>query len=113
MTPVEAILEGLYDAAVATEARFLQVTASENLVLLKRFEDQHALLVGRGKLPPEVSAHFRQALTGLRDFRILQSFAGAPSAFEPFSDEDVAELHEKLAAEREFDTLPDLQAKGP
>jgi len=114
MTPVEAILDGLYDAAIVSEARFLQVTTTEKLVLLKRFEDQSALLVGRGKLPPAAAAHFRQAITDLHEPRILQSFAGAPSAFEPFSDDDVAKLHDKLAVESLFDesTFADVPAKG-
>ena len=114
MTPVEAILDGVYDAAIVTEARFLQVATAEKLVLLKRFEDQGALLVGRDKLPPAAAAHFRQAITDVRDPRILQSFAGSPSSFEPFSDDDIAELHDKIAAELSFDesTFADVPAKG-
>ena len=114
MTPVEAILDRLYDAAIVSEARFLQVTTTEKLVLLKRFEDQSALLVGRGNLPSAAAAHFRQALTDLHEPRILQSFAGAPSAFEPFSADEVALLHDKLAAELLFDesTFADVPPKG-
>jgi ABC transporter, phosphonate, periplasmic substrate-binding protein len=114
MTPVEAILDGRYDAAIVIEARFLQVTTTEKLVLLKRFEDQSALLVGRGQLPPRAAAHFRRAITDLHEPRILQSFAGQPSAFEPFSEGDVAELHDKLAAELLFDdsTFADVPGKG-
>src|SRR5262249_43386109 len=39
MTPVAAVLDNNYDAAVATERRFLQVGAKEKLILLKRFQD--------------------------------------------------------------------------
>ena len=114
MTPVEAILDGLYDAGVATEIRFLQVSGAENLVLLERFEDPGALLVGQRKLPPEAARHFRQAMVNLDDRKVLQSFAGAPGAFETFSDDDVADLHEKLAAELAFDenTFADVPEKG-
>jgi ABC-type phosphate/phosphonate transport system substrate-binding protein len=114
MTPVEAILDGFYDAGVATEARFLQVSVAEKLVLLKRFEDQGALLVGQRKLPPEAGRDFRQAMIKLDDRKVLQSFAGTPGAFETFGDDDVAELHDKLAAELAFDenTFADVPEKS-
>jgi hypothetical protein len=38
-------------------------------------------------------------MINLNQAQIRQSFAGAPNAFEPFTDADVAALHEKLAAE--------------
>ncbi len=114
MTPVEAILDGLYDAGIATETRFLQVSQIENLVLLKRFEDPGALLAGRRKLSPEAARHFREALIHLDDRKVLQSFAGAPGAFEACSDNNVAELHEKLAAESLFEqsAFADAPTKG-
>jgi ABC-type phosphate/phosphonate transport system substrate-binding protein len=114
MTPVEAVLDGLYDAGVATETRFLQVNDVENLVLLERFEDPGALLVGHRKLSPEAARDFRQAMINLDDRKVLQSFAGTPGAFETFSDDDVAELHEKLAAEALFEqsAFADLPTKG-
>jgi hypothetical protein len=114
MTPVEAILDGLYDAGVATETRFMQVSQAENLVQLDRFEDPGALLAGRRTLPPEAARHFRDALIHLNDPKVLQSFAGAPGAFETFSDADVAELHGKLAAEALFEqsAFADAPTKG-
>jgi hypothetical protein len=114
MTPVEAILDGLYDAGIATESRFLQVSAAENLVLLDRFDDPGALLAGRRKLPAEAAAHFRQALIHLHDLKVLQSFAGAPGAFETLTDDYVAELHDKLAAESLFEqsAFADAPTKG-
>jgi ABC-type phosphate/phosphonate transport system substrate-binding protein len=114
MTSVEAVLDELYDAGVVIEPRFLQVSAAEKLVLLKRFEDQGSLLVGRGGLPAAAAARFRRAMIDLRESRILQSFAGAASAFEPFSDDDVAELQGKWAAESLFEesTFADVPAKG-
>ena len=115
MTPVEAILDGLYDAGIATESRFLQVSETENLVLLERFEDPGALLAGRPALTPAAAKHFRQALIHLHDLKILQSFAGAPAAFETFSDTDIAGLRDKLAAESLFEqsALADTPTKGP
>ena len=114
MTPVEAILDGLYDAGVAPESRFLQVCEVENLVMLERFEDPGALLVGRRRLPPEAARHFRQALINLHDLRVLHSFAAARVAFETFNDDDVAELHDKLAAESLFEhsAFADAPTKG-
>jgi ABC-type phosphate/phosphonate transport system substrate-binding protein len=114
MTPVEAILDGLYDAGVAPESRFLQVCEVENLVMLERFEDPGALLVGRRSLPPEAARHFRQALINLHDLKVLHSFAAARVAFETFNDDDVAELHDKLAAESLFEhsAFADAPTKG-
>ena len=114
MTPVEAILDGLYDAGIATESRFLQVSAAENLVLLDRFEDPGALLAARRKLPAEAANHFRQALIHLDDLKVLQSFAGTPGVFETFTDDYVAELHDKLAAESLFEqsAFADAPTKG-
>jgi hypothetical protein len=53
-------------------------------------------------------------MINLNDAKILQSFAGAPGAFEPCTDDDVADLHEKLAAELLFDetTWADVPTKG-
>jgi len=114
MTPVEAVLDELYDAGVVIEPRFLQVSAAEKLVLLKRFEDQGSLLVGRGGLPAAAAARFRRAMIDLREARILESFARTPIVFEPFRDDDVAELQGKLAAESLFEesTFADVPTKG-
>ncbi|MCI0748579.1 MAG: serine/threonine-protein kinase [Verrucomicrobia subdivision 3 bacterium] len=114
MTPVEAVLDEIYDAGVVTETRFLQVSTAEKLVLLKRFEDEGALLVVQGKLSPDIVGHFRQAMIAIKDPKILQAFAGAPSAFKPCSDDDLAGLRGKLAAELLFDkgTLAEVPADG-
>ena len=103
MTPVEAVVNGTYDAGVATERRFLQLAAREKLVLLRRFQNTGNLLVARGRLPPHAADRFRQTLTNLKDPEILQPFTDNPSAFAPCADEDFAETRGKLAAESLFD----------
>ena len=103
MTPVEAVVNGTYDAGVATERRFRQVAAREKLVLLQRFHNTGYLLVARGGLPPHAADRFQQTMTKLKDPEILQPFAGNPSAFEACADENFAETRSKLAAESLFD----------
>src|ERR1043165_663625 len=56
MTPVEAVLDGTYDAAIATERRFVQVAGKQKLVLLARFRDSRSLIVCRSKLATEAAA---------------------------------------------------------
>jgi ABC-type phosphate/phosphonate transport system substrate-binding protein len=106
MTPVEAVLDGTYDAAVATERRFLQVSGAEKLVLLKRFQDRGSLVVGQGKLPAEAAAHFRQAMVNVNDSKILQPFSGRPTGFEVCTNDELADLQTKLVAESVFDERP-------
>jgi ABC-type phosphate/phosphonate transport system substrate-binding protein len=114
MTPVEAVLDGFYDAGIVTEARFRQVSAAEKLVKIGEFDDPAALLVGRGGLPAEAARQFCEAVTVLRGPRILQSFAGATGAFQSCSDKDLHELADKLVAESLFDegTFADVPGKG-
>jgi len=112
MTPVEAVVNGTYDAGVATERRFRQVAAREKLVLLQRFHNTGYLLVARGGLPPHAADRFQQTMTKLKDPEILQPFAGNPSAFEACADEDFAETRSKLAAESLFDGGPARDDSG-
>jgi len=106
MTPVEAVLDGTYDAAVATEKRFMQVAATEKLVLLKRFQDTGSLLVGQSKLPASAATSFQHAMMNLKDPQILQTFPGNPSGFKPCTDKDFSEVRDKLPAESMFDENP-------
>jgi hypothetical protein len=103
MTPVEAVVNGTYDAAVATERRFLQVAAGQNLVLLKRFVDERSLLVAQPKLSASFHASLQRIMLELKDPEILQSFPGSPGAFEPCADGDFAHLRQRLTAESFFD----------
>ena len=112
MTPVEAVVRGTYDAGVATERRFRQVAAREQLVLLQRFHYTGYLLVARGGLPPHATDRFQQTMTKLKDPEILQPFAGNPSAFEACADENFAETRSKLAAESLFDGGPARDGSG-
>jgi len=106
MTPVEAIIDGIYDAGVATEQRFMQVSAKEKLVLLKRFQDTGSLLVGQSKLLPSAAKSFQRAMMNLKDPQILQSFPGNPGGFKACTDKDFSEVLDKLPAESLFDESP-------
>jgi len=103
MTPVEAVIDRVYDAAVVTEERFQQVAAKNKLVLLKRFPDTSSVLVGQSKLPTLATASFQHAMTTLKDSHILQTFPGSPSGFALCSDKNLSEIRDKLAAETLFD----------
>jgi serine/threonine protein kinase len=103
MTPVEAVIDRVYDAAVVTEERFQQVAAENKLILLKRFPDTSSLLVGQSKLPAPATASFQQAMITLKDSHILQTFPGAPSSFALCSDKDLSGIRDKLTAETLFD----------
>ena len=103
MTPVEAVLDGVYDAAVVREKRFMQVAATRKLLLLKRFQDTGSLLAGQSKLPASAATSFQHAMIGLKDPQILQTFPDNPSGFKLCTDDDFSELRDKLPAEAMFD----------
>lgn len=103
MTAVEAVVDGTYDAGVATERRFAQVAAREKLVLLKRFADSGWLVVGRSNLSADDSAGFRRVMIALQEPAILQSFPGNPSGFAACSENEFASMRGKLSAEELFD----------
>ena len=103
MTPVEAVLNGTYDAGVVREKRFLQVALREKLVPLSRFQVPGYLLVGKGKLPADAARNFRQVMTTLEDPQILQLFPGNPIGFETRSDGDLVEISSQCSAESQFD----------
>jgi ABC-type phosphate/phosphonate transport system substrate-binding protein len=103
MTVVEAVVDGTYDAGVATERRFAQVAAREKLVLLQRFADSGWLLVARSNLSAEDSAGFRRVMIALQEPAILQSFPGNPTGFAACSENEFASMRGKLSAEELFD----------
>jgi ABC-type phosphate/phosphonate transport system substrate-binding protein len=103
MTAVEAVVDGTYDAGVATERRFAQVAAHEKLVLLKRFADSGWLVVGRSNLSADDAAGFRRVMIALQEPAILQRFPGNPSGFAVCSENEFASMRGKLSAEELFD----------
>jgi ABC-type phosphate/phosphonate transport system substrate-binding protein/tRNA A-37 threonylcarbamoyl transferase component Bud32 len=103
MTPVEAILDGSYDAAVATERRFVQVAAPGKLRLLGRLEGTPLVLVGQSNISAQVAASLQRGLLGLKDSELLESFARYPCRFEIYSEADLAEMRNNLSAEALFD----------
>jgi ABC-type phosphate/phosphonate transport system substrate-binding protein/tRNA A-37 threonylcarbamoyl transferase component Bud32 len=106
MTPVEAVIDGIYDAAVVMEKRFMQVAATQKLVLLQHFRDTGFLLVGQSSLPAPAATRFQHAMMSLKDPQILQAFPGHPSGFKACTDKDFAEVRDKLPAESMFDENP-------
>jgi len=103
MTPVAAVLDRAYDAAVATEERFMQVSANEQLVLLKRFQNTAALLVGQSQLPARAATGFRHAMLNVKGPQILHTFSDNPGGFKACTDEDFSEVREQLPAESMFE----------
>ena len=103
MTPVEAVLNGTYDAGVVGENRFLQVALREKLVPLSRFQVPGYLLVGKSNLPADAAWNFRKVMTTLADSRILRLFPGNPIGFEAGSDGDLEEIKSQWATESLFD----------
>jgi ABC-type phosphate/phosphonate transport system substrate-binding protein len=103
MTPVEAVVNGSYDAAVVRESRFLQVAGGQKLVALKRFDDSPYVLAGQGNLPEAALASLRRAMTNLTEPQMLQMFMGFPRRFERCSDSDFDVMRTKLAAEKLFE----------
>lgn len=109
MTPVEAVINGNYDAAVAAENRFMQVSANERLVALKRFQDTSSLLVARSRLPASAATSFQNAMMTIKDPQMIQLFPGNPGRFKPCSDTDFSEVRNKLPLEAKFDEQPSRQ----
>jgi len=102
MTPVEAVINGAYDAGVVRELRFEQVAVKEKLLLLQWFQDTPYVLVAQSKLPTAAFRNFQRAVTNLMDARVLQTFASYPVRFEACSEADFEQLRNKLAAEAKF-----------
>lgn len=95
MTPVEAVIAGLYEAAVVRERRFREVAREQSLVELGRFEDSGELIVARAGL----DAHdLRRALLELKG-----AFFAAPARIKAPTDGDFVLIREKLKAEADFD----------
>jgi len=103
MTPVEAVIAGVYDAAVVREKRFRVVAVEQQLVALDRFEDTGDLLVARGQISPEAARVFLSGVVGLNQSRSEQSFLDAPVRFRAASEDDFKEMSSKLESEVAFE----------
>jgi hypothetical protein len=102
MTPVEAIIAGVYEAGVVGEKRFREVAAEHQLVALHRFKENGDLIVARGNLPADASHHFQRALVDLKSAQYDQIFRDAPSRFRATTEKDYMEMSRRLEAEAEF-----------
>ena len=103
MTAVEAVLDGIYDAAVATEGRFVQVSATEKLVLLKRFDDEGYVIAAKTSLAPDAAISFGRAMVELKDQPPVGSLSPELNGFEPCTEGDFGQLRQKLVLESLFD----------
>jgi hypothetical protein len=103
MTPVEAVIAGVYDAAVVREKRFREVAVEQQLVALDRFEDSGDMLVARGKISADASRVFQTAVIGLNDSRSEQGLVAAPVRFRAATEEDLKEMSAKLETEVSFE----------
>ena len=99
MTPVEAVIAGLYDAAVVHEKRFREVAAENDLVALAWFKDSADLIVARENLSPKTTGALERALLELSQ----GDFLDTPARFKPASEEDYKEIETRLAAEAAFE----------
>jgi ABC-type phosphate/phosphonate transport system substrate-binding protein len=106
MTPVEAVLDGKFDAAVVTERRYRQVSAGENLLVLKRFPDAGLLIAGKAGLSSHTSNAFQQAMVRLKQPEVVQWLWGYSAAFQPSADAGFEELRRKLSTELQFEIDP-------
>jgi hypothetical protein len=103
MTPVEAVLGGLYDAAVVSEKRFREVAAEHRLMELGRFTDSGDLIVAKGDLPQDKARDFQRALIELKQSGSAQNLFGTPARFRLASESDYREIEKRLEAEKTFD----------
>jgi serine/threonine protein kinase len=103
MTPVEAVIAGLYDAAVVRERRFREVAVEQGLVALHRFKEAGDLLVARGDLPAEAARAFQRVLLDLEDLPSGQTFLDAPARFRAASEQDFKPMMQWLGSETAFE----------
>ena len=102
MTPVEAVLAGLYDAGVVSEKRFGQVASEQQLVPLCRFTDTGDFLVARSELPEETPKLFRRALTSWNSSDAAQAASNGGIRFQTATEKDLEPMLRHLAAENAF-----------
>lgn len=102
MTPVEAVLSGIYDAAVVREGRFREVAGRYPLVELHRFRDSVPVLVARGKLPAGLKEVFQKGAMELKKSAAAESFQMSARPLKMAEEGEFGGMREKLWAEDLF-----------
>ena len=103
MTPVEAVVAGLYDAAVVTEKRFREVATEQGLVALARFNDSGDLIAGAANLPEDIARKFQRAFLSLKDYSEGAAVFSTPARFKAATEEDYREIESRVSAEAAFE----------
>jgi serine/threonine protein kinase len=102
MTPVEAVVSGLYDAALMREKRFQEVAAEQGLVTLHRFEDSADVLVAGGNLSGQVIGAFRGVMLKNESEATSPFLLGDVARCRPASEEEFNAVVENLGVETDF-----------
>jgi serine/threonine protein kinase len=102
LSPVEAVVNGLYDAAVVREKRFQEVAAEQGLVALHRFEDSGDVLVARGDLSREIMGAFRNVILNNDVEASGPLLLSDVAQFHPATEEDFQALIDNAGAETAF-----------
>jgi ABC-type phosphate/phosphonate transport system substrate-binding protein len=102
MTPVEAVVSGVYDAAVMREKRFQEVAMEQGLVALHRFEDSADVLAGAGNLSDQIVGAFRGVILKKDLEASSPFFLGDVGRCRPASEEEFNGVIENLGVESGF-----------
>jgi serine/threonine protein kinase len=102
LTPVEAVVSGLYDAAVMREKRFQEVANEQGLVALHRFEDSGDVLVARGNLSTDLTTAFRRVMLNNNAEAAGPLLLGEAAEFQSVTDDGFDGIIENLDAETAF-----------
>lgn len=104
MTPIEAVLEGDYDAGLVKQRRFDQVALRERLVGLASFQDTPPLWVAAAEMSLPTLRCLQEALTmtTLDDPEALQAFPGNPRGFRICNEADFAPLQKQAGLVSSF-----------
>lgn len=103
MTPVDAVVAELYDAAVVREKRFKEVAAEQGLVALHRFTDSGDLLVARGDLSREIVGAFRRVMLNQDTAATGPLLLSNSARLRPATEEDFKGVLANLGAEYAFE----------
>jgi hypothetical protein len=102
MTPVEAVVAGLYDAGVVREKRFQEVAREQGLVALHRFNDSSDLLVAGGSLSADQVGAFCRVILAESETAPGEALLEAPARFRATTEDDFIGLLAHLGAEKAF-----------
>jgi serine/threonine protein kinase len=102
ISPIEAVVSGVYDAAVVREKRFQEVAAEQGLVALHRFKDSGDVLVARGNLAPEIAGAFRNVMLKSDAQAAGPFLLGDIARLSAARDEDFTGVTENIGAEMTF-----------